>query len=199
MAWTWQTHTHMHTHTHVANILSHDRLESQAYVANRRSISVCTNCRCLQQWSSCFFGCRKHAANSLVLNLHLELLNVGGNVGGMKIHCSVLQYCDSVSHLLCIFVQEPEVLRLDHTHFPGSPESELEEPDFSPSDDSFCFFLRTAWPWNILGDLRWSWVARGDGSIYGETGRWRWEKRGAMEMAMARCWFWNVLEDPKIP
>lgn len=26
---------------------------------------------------------------------------------------------------------EPEVLRLDHTHFPGSPESELEEPDFS--------------------------------------------------------------------
>ena len=173
--------TNTHMHTHVTNILSHDRLESHAYVANRRSISVCTNCRCLQQWSSCFFGCRKHAANSLVLNLHLELLNVGGNVGGMKMHCSVLQYCDSVSHLVCIFVpQEPEVLRLDHTHFPGSsPESELEEPDFSPSDDSFCFFCwRTARPWDTLGDLRWSWVARGDGSIYGETGRWRWKKGG---------------------
>lgn len=57
-------------------------------------------------------------------------------------HCSVLQYCDTVSHLVCIFVpQEPEVLRLDHTHFPGSsPESELEEPDFSPSEDSLSVF-----------------------------------------------------------
>lgn len=30
----------------------------------------------------------------------------------------------------CRITQEPEVLRLDHTHFPGSPESDLEEPDF---------------------------------------------------------------------
>lgn len=83
------------THTHVTNILSHDRLESHAYVANRRSISVCTNCRYLQQWSSCFFGCRKHAVNSLVLNLHLELLNVGGNLfGGWR--CTVL-YCSTVT------------------------------------------------------------------------------------------------------
>lgn len=118
-------------------------------------------------------------------------------------HCSVLQYCDSVSHLVCIFVpQEPEVLRLDHTHFPGSsPESELEEPDFSPSDDSFCFFFVDArhclgTPWEISGDPELpgemvpSTVRLGDGD--GKKGG---HGNGNGEMLVLECSFL----DPKIP
>ena len=175
--------TNTHMHTHVTNILSHDRLESHAYVANRRSISVCTNCRCLQQWSSCFFGCRKHAANSLVLNLHLELLNVGGNVGGMKIDAlfctAVLWQCKSFGLHFCASGAGSPALG-PHTFSRLEPGIGVGGAGLQSLGRLVLFFFcwRTALPWDTLGDLRWSWVARGDGSIYGETGRWRWKKGG---------------------